>query len=134
MIEHQLAWGTQYEIIRFYIKSAEYRFTLDEYRTIMPQLRGSNAHASEVRPCLKLLWHAQRHPTNNAPGGGHHVHPTTSSMLERIKEFAAAAERNHQDPWSELDQEERHLEDGVGAGHGLLEPDPMWYGGQGISF
>jgi hypothetical protein len=135
MTEHKLAWGTQYEITRFYIKSQEYRFTLDEYRIIMPRLRGDNSRANEVRPLLKSLRDAHRRIAGNLPGedGRHAYDPVTKfSELERIKEFAAAAERNHQDPWSELDREELHLDSGDRAGHGLSESDPMFYGGQGM--
>ena len=137
MTEHKLAWGTQYEITRFYIKSPEYRFTLDEYRTIMPQLQGGNVRGSEVRPLLKSLRNAQRVMAGNLPGEDEHhgsIYDTAAKSLEleRIKEFAAAAERNHQDPWSELDREESHLESGDRAGHGLLQPYPAWYGGQGM--
>lgn len=134
MNEYKLAWGTQYEITRFFIKSPEYRFTLDEYRTVIPQLQGDNVRAKDVRPLLKPLRDAHR-PIGDLPEeGGHHAYDpvTGSSELERIKEFAAAAEHNHQDPWSELDREELHLDSGDRAGHGLSESDPTFYGGQGM--
>lgn len=135
MNRHQLAWGTQYELIRFYTKSAEYLFTLDEYKSIFSDLRGPNTKASEVERQLKDLRDKRlksRESENMRAGGSLEYEGVPSKKLRDIKEDAAKAERAISDPWAELDREEAALDKGDYAGHGLSESNPNWYGGQGL--
>lgn len=150
MNEYDLAWGTQFEVIRFYSKSDEYRFEIDEYRSIFGMLRGNNAeNAPKVREKLKELRDkrlerlnnlnresvpAKAHGTSERESDGRGIDDVvhSSATLRQIKEKAAEAERTLDDPWGELDKEEEALVRGDKSGHGLTsKSDEGWYAGKG---
>lgn len=97
MNEYDLAWGTQFELIRFYTKSADYRFGLDAYRSIFKNLVGANKDAApKVREKLKDLRDARlprpvAHKNSKLSEGGN----DTLAVNDSLETATRAAESEH---------------------------------------